>query len=357
MSEELLEESHHPYGPSRWPGLCVCPGYEPRKDRNGPLAEYAERGTAIHKAVETGDYTALKYPEDRETAQWMTEELMRLTQGLETDAEVKTCIPEGMKGLEAVAGVTGTCDRRWETEDGTLHVLDFKGFSKIGMKDFKPQLSGYILGAKRTKKNHIVCHIFHGGSQQVETFVMSWVECLDYAFKVAYAITHPDAPRCRSEHCDNCAKSGDCPESAKVVAYGAMAAGRLTADMIRADPAAAARLCDWLDAAAKRIEEAQKLIAKVAKDEGVEIYDPVTGIRYGIQEREGRAEVPPVGEIFEKLVMTDGVERQAVLDKASLTLTALRELVGKARAEEYVTRGETVKCFVRKGKEAKMVKG
>ena len=31
--------------------------------------------------------------------------------------------------------------------------------------------------------------------------------------------------------------------------------------------------------------------------------------------------------------------------------------VGKARAEEYVTRGETVKCFVRKGKDAKALKG
>ena len=356
MSEELLEESHHPYGPSRWPGLCVCPGYEPRKDRNGPLAEFAERGTAIHKAVETGDYTALKYPEDRETAQWMTEELMRLTQGLETDAEVKTCIPDDFFWV-SVRGVTGTCDRRWETEDGTLHVLDFKGFTKIGMKDFKPQIAGYILGCKRPQKEPIVCHIFHGGSQQVETFEMTWEDCLGYAGDVSYAKDNPDAPRCRSEHCDNCAKAADCPESAKVVAYGAMAAGRLTADMIRADPAAAARLCDWLDAAAKRIEEAQKMIARVAKDEGVEIYDPVTGIRYGIQEREGRASVPPVSEIIKGLTMTDGVTQEAVLEQATLTLTSLRELVGKARAEEYVTRGETVKCFVRKGKEAKQVKG
>ena len=102
---------------------------------------------------------------------------------------------------------------------------------------------------------------------------------------------------------------------------------------------------------------AKEIIAKVAKDEGVEIYDPVTGVRYGIQEREGRASVPPVGEIIGMLELKDGVERQAVLDKASLTLTSLRELVGKARAEEYVTRGETVKCFVRKSKEAKAIKG
>lgn len=354
MSEELLEETHHPYGPSRWPGLCVCPGYEPRK---GGDDEYASRGTAIHKAVETGDYKGLR-EEDRETAQWMTEELMRLTQGLETDAEVKTCIPL-LNGMKQIEGITGTCDRRWETEDGMLHVLDFKGFSKIGMKDFRPQLAGYILGAKRPKNDSIVCHIFHGGSQQVETFEMTWHECLSYADDVMCAICgvgDPDAPRCRSAHCDNCAKAGDCPQSATVVAYGALAAGRLTTDMIRADPASAARLCDWLDAAAKRIEQAQKMIADAAKD-GVEIYDPVSGIRYGIQEREGRASVPPVGEIIGDLMDKDGVEEKAILDKASLTLTALRELVGKARAEEYVTRGETVKCFVRKGEDAKALKG
>ena len=351
MSEELTQESHHPYGPSRWPGLCVCPGYEPRK---GGDNEYAERGTAIHKAVETGDYTGLR-PEDAETAKWMTDELMRLTQGLETDAEVKTCIPDDFLE-EAVRGITGTSDRRWETEDGTLHVLDFKGFSKIGMKDFRAQLAGYILGCKRPKNDRIVCHIFHGGSQQVETFEMTWQECETYAAKVAFAKDYPDAPRCHSAHCDFCAKAGDCPQSATVVAYGALAAGRLTTDMIRSDPASAARLCDWLDAAAKRIEEAKEMIANVAKD-GVEIYDPISGIRYGIQEREGRAKVPCVDEMWKALTETDGVETKAILTQATLTLTALRELVGKNRAEAYVTRGETVKCFVRKGKDAKGLKG
>jgi hypothetical protein len=350
MDEETLEQ-HHPYGPSRWPGLCVCPGYEPRK---GGDNEFADRGTAIHKAVETGDYKGLRL-EDAETAKWMTEELMRLTQGLDTDAEVKTCIPY-ISGLDAIEGVFGTSDRRWETEDGTLHVLDFKGFTKIGMKDFKPQIAGYILGGKRPQNDRIVCHIFHGGSQQVETFEMTWMQCVAYAFKVSDAIMDPDAPRCHSDHCDNCAKAGDCPQSATVIAYGAMAAGRLSVDMVRSNPAAAARLCDWLDAAAKRIEEAKEIIATVAK-EGVEIYDPISGVRYGIQEREGRASVPPVGSIIDALMMKDGVDSKVILDKASLTLTSLRELVGKARAEEYVTRGETVKCFVRKGKDAKALKG
>jgi len=354
MSEDIeVEEQHHPYGPSRWPGLCVCPGYEPRR---GGDNVFAVRGTAIHKAVETGDYTALKYPEDKETAQWMTEELMRLTQGLETDSEVATCIP-AIPGYEAVKGITGTSDRRWETEDGTLHVLDFKGFSKIGMKDYKPQLAGYILGCKRPQKDVITCHIFHGGSQQVETFTMSWGECLIHAARVSDAIENPDAPRCHSDHCDFCARAGECPESAKVVAYGAMAAGRLTADMVRSDPASAARLCDWLDAAAKRIEEAKEIIAGVAKDEGVEIFDPLTGVRYGIQEREGRAKIPSVVEIIHDLMVDDGCTQEAVLAQATLTLTALRELVGKNRAEAYAVRGETVKCFVRKGKAAKEIKG
>jgi hypothetical protein len=312
------------------------------------------RGTAGHKAVETCDYTKLR-PEDKETAVWMTEELMRLTQGLETDAEVKTCIPT-IPGYEAVKGITGTSDRRWETEDGTLHVLDFKMFSKIGMKDYKPQLAGYILGCKRPQKDTITCHIFHGGSQQVETFTMSWGECLIHAARVSDAIENPDAPRCHSDHCDHCVKAGECPESAKVVAYGAMAAGRLTADMVRSDPASAARLCDWIDAAAKRIEEAKEIIAGVAK-EGVEIFDPLTGIRYGIQEREGRAKIPCVLEMYDDLVEKDGVTEKAILEQATLTLTALRELVGKNRAEAYAVRGETVKCFVRKGKAAKELKG
>lgn len=354
MSEEIEEidnEQHHPYGPSRWPGLCVCHGYEPRK---GGQDEYARRGTAIHKAVETGDYSKL-CDEDKETAQWMTAELMRLTQGLDTDAEVKTSIPL-IEGYDLIFGITGTCDRRWETEDGTLHVGDFKGFSKIGMKDFRPQIAGYILGGKRPRKDTIVCHIFHGGSQQVETFEMTWQECLAYGSTVSVAIKNPDASRCHSDHCDFCAKAGDCPESAKVVAYGSLAAGRLTAEMVRSDPASAARLCDWLDAASKRIEEAREIIANAAKD-GVEIFDPISGVRYGIQEREGRAKIPPLSEIFDNLVKDDGVDQKRIFEYATLTLTSIRELVGKARAEDYAVRGETVKCFVRKGKEAKMLKG
>lgn len=352
MSEEnMQEEQHHQYGPSRWPGLCVCPGYEPRKGEQG---EFAARGTAIHKAVETGDYSQLR-EEDREVAQWMTEELMRLTQGLETDREVKTMIPYYDDELHAIGGITGTCDRRWETEDGTLHVADFKAFSKIDTKDFRPQLAGYILGGKRPRNSVVVCHIFHGGSRQVETFEMTWDECMYYANQVAYAIDHPEEKCKRSHHCDFCTKAGDCPESAKVVAYGSLAAGRLTAEAVRSNPQAAARLCDWLDAASKRIEEAKEIIAEAAKS-GVEIYDPVSGIRYGIQEREGRAKVPPVAAIIDDLRNKDGVREEEILEKATLSLTALRELVGKKRAEEYAVRGEPVLCFVRKSKGEKMLK-
>ena len=352
MSDETQEpEAHHPYGPSRWPGLCVCPGYEPNKTPG----DFAERGTAVHKAIETGDYTKLR-EEDRETAMWMTGELARLTQGLDTDAEIKTRIPlYTVADLAAIGGVTGTCDRRWETEDGTLHVADFKAFSQIGLGDHRAQLAGYILGAKRPVDDVIACHIFHGGSRQVETFEMTWDECLAYAKTVAFAIENPDSPRRRSQHCDHCAKAGDCPESAKAVAFGVLAAGRLTKEAVRADPASAARLCDWLDAAAKRIDEAKDLIADVAK-EGVAIEDNVTGVRYVVQRCEGRAAIPPVGRIIDDLIDKDGLTREAVLERATLTLTSLRELVGRERAEAYVTRGEDTLKFVRKGGNSGRVK-
>ena len=347
MSEEnQVEQAHHPYGPSRWPGLCVCTGYTPSKTPG----EFAERGTAVHLAIETGDYGKLR-EEDREVAEWMTAELHRLTQGLETDAEIKTKIPlYGVDALAAIGGVTGTCDRRWEDESDTLHVADFKAFSKIGLNDYRPQLAGYILGGTRPVDDRIMCHIFHGGSRQVETFEMTWDECLYYARQVAYAVEHPEDGRKRSQHCDHCAHAGDCPESAKVVAFGALAAGKLTSDMVRADPASAARLCDWLDMAAKRIEEAREIISSVAK-EGVKIEDPVSGVRYGLQTREGRAKIPPIADIIDDMIDKDGVSRDQVLERATLSLTALRELVGKKRAEEYAVRGDDVICFVRKGKE------
>lgn len=348
MSDEMTnvqEEQHHPYGPSRWPGLCVCPGYEPKKT----AGEYAERGTAIHLAMETGDFSKLR-EEDREVAEWMNVEVLRMTQGLDTESEVKTRIPDfENESLSEVGGVTGTCDRRWRTEDGMLHILDFKAFSKIGMHDHRAQLAGYILDENCPTGDRVVCHVFHGGSRQIETFDMTFDEVKYYAEQVAWAIANPDAPRCRSIHCDHCAKAGDCPESAKVVAYGAMSAGKLTADMVRSDPASAARLCDWLDMAAKRIDEARDIIASVAK-EGVEIADPVSGIRYGLQVREGRAKIPPLSEIIGDLTGKDGVTQENLLERATLTLTALRELVGKKRAEDYAVRGDDIVCFVRKSK-------
>ena len=344
MSEEnQVEQAHHPYGPSRWPGLCVCTGYTPSKTPG----EFAERGTAVHLAIETGDYGKLR-EEDREVAEWMTAELHRLTQGLETDAEVKTRIGAlGDERLLGVSGVTGTCDRRWEDESGALHVADFKAFSKIGLNDYRAQLAGYILGCPRPKNEKIMCHVFHGGSRLVETFEMTWDECLYYAGRVVFAIENPFEARCRSQHCDHCAQAGDCPESAKVVAFGALAAGKLTSDMVRADPASAARLCDWLDCAAKRIEEARSIIEAVAK-EGVEIADPVSGVRYGLQTRTGRAQIPPVAVIIEDMIDKDGVSRGEVMLRAKLSLKDMQELVGKGRAEEYAVRGEDVICFVRK---------
>lgn len=342
--EEILEpEAHHPYGPSRWPGLCVCPGYAPSKSSNS----FAERGTAGHLAVETGDYSKLR-EEDREAAEWMTFELTRLTQGIETESEVKTRIPLYMvDDLALVGGITGTCDRRWTTEDGTLNVADFKMFSKVG-EDYRAQLAGYILGGERPVDDLIVCHVFHGGSRVVETFEMTWEECLRYARAVAYAIAHPEDSRCRSKHCDRCARAADCPESAKAISFGALSAGRITREAVAANPAEAARLCDWLDAASKRIDDARSIIEKVAKEDGVAIEDPVTGIRYEVQRCQGRATVPPVSEIIDDMISKDGASRDGVLEKSTLTLTALRELVGKARAEEYVTRGEDTLKFVRK---------
>lgn len=338
--------AHHPYGPSRWPGLLVCPGYEPSKD-SGDDNDFAHRGTAAHEALETGDYSKLR-EEDREPAQWAANAIHALTQGLETEAEIATRIPlYEVFDLSAIGGITGTCDRRWETEDGSLHVGDFKLFSKIGINNYTAQMVGYALGSDRPLNDRVVFHIFHGGSMQVETFDLTWDECLAIAKQVAYSIANPDGPRCRSGHCDHCAKAGDCPESAKVVAFGALAAGRLTLASVRANPAEAARLCDWLDAAAKRIEEARDIIATVAK-EGVPIEDRATGVCYAVQVRQGRAQVPPVSGIIGRLIDEDGVSREGVLERATLSLTALRELVGKARAEEYAVRGEDTLCFVRK---------
>lgn len=333
---------HHPYGPSRWPGLCECPGYKP-----SPFGgEFAERGTAIHEAMETGDYSKLR-EDDRETAVWMTNELARMTQGLDTEAEIETeILADDADGIGPVAGVTGTCDRRWKTEDGTLHVADFKGFSKIGVGNYEAQLAGYILGGDCPKKEPIVCHVFHGGSRQVETFEMTWDECLHHARAVCFAIRNPDAPRKRSRHCDHCAHASDCPESAKAIAFGSLVAGRLTRENVAANPAEAARLCDWIDAALNRLEEARDIISETAKA-GVPIEDPATGIRYEVQRCVGRAAVPPLSEIFDRLMSEDGIDEKDIVKRSTITLTNLRDLVGTARAEEYAVRGEDTLKFIR----------
>lgn len=345
-------KKHHPYGPSRWSGLAVCSGYEPRRDGD---KEFAERGTAVHLALDTGDYSKLR-EEDAGTARWMANEIAAMTQGLEgVESEVATEIPEDERLPEILWGITGTCDRTWVTEDGTRHIADFKAFSKIGVTDHTPQCVGYALGLPEPANGLYMFHILHGGSERVETAEFSQEDIAAVASKVACAIENPAAALARSHHCDNCAKAGNCPESAKVVAFGALAAGRLTREAVKANPAEAARLCDWLDAASKRIEDAREIIATACKEDGVNIEDPATGIRYGVQIREGKAKIPPLSEIEDRLVDEDGVSVQAILERATIGLTALRELVGKKRAEEYAVRGEDIKCFVRKGG-AKMLK-
>lgn len=345
-------KTHHPFGPSRWPGLVACSGYTPRK---GGETEFAERGAAVHDALDTGDFSKLR-DDDRETAEWMAYEIAQITQGLDNvESEVGTVIPETGNIPEELRGITGTCDRRWTTEDGSVHIADFKTFSKIGAKNHIPQCVGYALGGPVPKNGIFVFHILHGASRQVETVEMSVEEVCDIAREIAISIGENLAGakyHKRSEHCDNCAQAGDCPESARVVAFGVLAAGRLTPEVVRANPAEAARLCDWLDAAAKRIEEAREVIATVAK-EGTPIEDAATGIAYEVKPRAGRAVVPPLSEIIDRLFKEDGLEERAVLERATIGLTALRELVGKARAEEYAVRGEDILCFTRKpGKKA-----
>lgn len=339
------EPAHHPYGPSRWTGLATCPGYAPTQ---GGDPEFRERGTAVHEALETGDFSKLR-EEDRATAEWMRDEVRKLTFGLDPEREVRTRIPAYMASpLAPVGGVFGTCDLRWNTEDGSLHIGDYKAFSKVGMTDYSPQLSAYALGSERPITDRVVFHVFHGGSRVVETIETDWDSCVREAEKVAFAISHPDAARCRSQHCEHCKNAPDCPESAKVVAFGTLAAGRLTREAVRADPANAARLCDWIDAAMKRLEEARAIVAACAKEDGISVEDPACGIRYEVQRSKGKARVPPVSEIIDRLIDEDGVKRESVLARATVTVTALAELVGKARAEEYAVRGEDVVKFVRK---------
>lgn len=342
MSED--NKKHHIYGPSRWTGLFVCPGYTPRKDGD---KEYADRGSAVHEALDTGDASKLR-EEDREVALWMRQEIAVLTQGLDSEeSEVATVIPEDERIPEILWGITGTCDRTWTTENGTRHIADFKAFSKIGFADHKPQLVGYALGLPWPENDRWVFHILHGGSGQVETVEMDRFAVSEIAGTVAYAIEHPFEGRRRSDHCNYCVCAGNCPESARVVAFGCVAAGRITKDLVRENPAEAARLCEWMDMAAKRIDEAREIIKAVAL-EGVKIEDPASGVAYEIKMSAGRAEVPPLSEIAGRLVKEDGLTHEQIMERAGLSLTALRELVGKSRAEEYAVRGEDVAKFVRK---------
>lgn len=346
-------KKHHPYGPSRWTGLCVCPAYAPRKDGD---KEFAERGTAVHEALDTGDFSKLR-EEDRDTARWMAHEIALLTQGLEgVGSEITVTIPEDDAIPEILWGIFGTCDRTWVTEDGVRHIADFKTFSKVGISDHTPQLCGYALGFPEPLAGRWAFHILHGGSEVVETVEIDAEALAKIARKVAFAIEQGlEGVRCRSHHCDNCALAGDCPESAKVVAFGALAAGRITEELVRANPAEAARLCEWMDTAAKRIDEAREIIAAAAK-KGVKIEDPATGIRYEVQTRQGKAVIPPLAEIEDRLMKEDGLTYAEIKARATLSLTAMREMVGKQRAEEYAVRGEDVLCFVRKTG-AKALKG
>jgi hypothetical protein len=138
--------AHAEHSPSALKMFEVCPGYKTREGTNWA----ADRGTRIHEALDSGDFSQLKDEDEQAIAIKCLDYVERISASkqntgvklLSSDNEIKFDIDLG--GGEATFG---TCDLCMLFSDNTAIMVDYKtGFGGIDDADINCQAWAYTIG-------------------------------------------------------------------------------------------------------------------------------------------------------------------------------------------------------------------
>lgn len=369
---EVSEERHHPYGPSRWPALAVCPHYAGK-----PGGADAQKGVALHALFAKAAKGELA--EDAEENAADTFERNAIILGRKV-LEMAGGNPEKMMVEETVVcpeppgvidhfddgQIYGRKDVSWfDTATGDLHVADLKMVESPD-RDYRPQLVPYAYGTAREWDATPTCHLhtLYVDTLAIKSDTMDWDELVK-AYTVlrakVYAASRPQevaAMPVQSGWCQLCANFEACPAPravAETVAGGSLADCTKPTAWAALSPQRKAQICVLADTVIRWGKEVKAIAAKDAKS-GVAIEDPDNGIYYGLQRKKGKLE-PNIDLCWEAAKDLD-IPREVFVTCLNVDQTRFKDLLmskwmkskeADAVLERCGARGNPTASFVRKG--------
>lgn len=370
-SAVVAEEKHHPYGPSRWPALAVCPHYVGK-----PGGADAQKGVALHALFAKAAKGELDADAEENAADIFERNTIALGRAVLEMAggngekvmveETVTCPnPPGVDDCFEDGQIFGRTDAAWfDAKSGDLHVADLKMVENPD-RDYRPQLVAYAYGLAREWDAMPTCHLhtLYVDTRSIKSDVMEWEE-LEKSYRIlrakVYRASRPQeaaALPVQSGWCQLCAKFEGCaaPRAvAETVAEGALADLAKPAEWAALAAPRKAQICVLADTVEKWAKAVKANAAADAKA-GVAIEDPENGIYYGLQERKGVLNLD-TDKAWEVAKAHD-IKREQFVACLKLDAKAFKALLmawmkgreAEALLETCGTRGNGTVSFVRKG--------
>jgi hypothetical protein len=229
---------HAPISPSTYEYRELCPCWEPSRDAPG---EMAERGTAIHKAIETESLTGLEQESDIECAKLGIKYIRYLKKGV------------GHTEFTEFRELRVDIFNQWGWVDELLcipvsreaHLVDFKsGFHGVTDASENAQMQGYAQGVFSLfhwiEKLHV--HIPLPRRQEISTHTYTrsgdMERISNRVFSIIQGAEHKDHYNPGWRQCEYCGNKGHC---AALLAMTVALAPRVSPDLVipeSMDPAA-----------------------------------------------------------------------------------------------------------------------
>lgn len=218
----VAPREHAEFNPSSLDMFQKCPGYRSREGTN----ETAERGTRIHKALESDDLDVLDAEEDRPIAQSCKDFIDALI------AEHLPALPDhdyrevridiDLLNIETF----GTCDRLI-TYGPRAYMIDFKtGYLEVADAEVNAQAWAYVIGAfqKYPELDEIEFWFLIPVRDEMSHHTFKRSDVPNMKLRLNLVIrramdgdVHPEWYKPQAELCEYCARAATCPSVAKLV--------------------------------------------------------------------------------------------------------------------------------------------
>jgi hypothetical protein len=321
---------HAKYSPSGLKNLELCPGFV--SDKDAPIHPVTLRGTIMHEAMETGDDSKLESGE-HELIKLCREFLKRL----ETDYPDSKVFNEVRLQLP-IQDCFGTVDYVL-LDKRRADVVDFKfGFNTVDDPEINAQAHAYVAALFHNypdlefirfsflipRRNEVLTHGFFR-EKDYDTLLLH--------IKAIIARAESEERRPKNELCEYCGNRSNCSalfNTALPIAkkYSDTALPEIlethSSEITKPDHMAKALfLANILEPWCKSVK---KHALAMRLDQGLEIEDPVTGIRYELKEKNGARSINNAREAGLE-AFKHGINPEEFLECCKVQLGSIEKLI------------------------------